>query len=77
MGRGGCRYDAGNINDYTRSFCDRVSLNGHRQNEEDGGGDEEEYGGDDEEEYGDTCLSGYALVVSYQPRSETAPRPLP
>jgi hypothetical protein len=32
-----------------------MDPNGHRQTEEDGDGDEE---------YGDTCLGGYALVVS-------------
>jgi hypothetical protein len=26
----GCRYHTGDFNDYTRSFCDRVSLNGIR-----------------------------------------------
>jgi hypothetical protein len=43
-----------------------MDPNGHRQTEEDGGGDEK---AGDEEEYGDTCLGGYAIVVSYQPSS--------
>src|SRR4051794_18151708 len=31
-------------------------------------GQTEEDGGGDEEEYSDTCLGGYALVVSFSPR---------
>ena len=55
-----------------------MDPNGHQQTEEDVGGDEEycdggeEYGYGDEE-YGDTCIGGYALVVSLRPNVAVPP----